>query len=396
MFGDVGDYPVDPIMIGADLFAQDPRTDKLNLTVGVYENEQGQTPILTAVKRAESDLVALQKTKAYMALTGDADYYGSLGQEILGADLFTGHDFVSAQTAGGAVALRVMADFVAQLSRKPTIWLQSPTYGNYMPIVTAAGAPWRSVPYYDQLRCQMRFEEMLTGLEAARPGDLFLFQGVCHNPTGADLTKEQFGQLLDQLERLGVVPWIDLAYLGFGKGFEADCEQVRQIVGRFEECVVCVTLSKSFGIYRDRAGALFLKCKPETRERLQRAVSAIIRSGSSHAPDHGPAVVSRILSDPDLKSLWLQELEVMRKRVAGIRQEIVLLEQERYQRDTLAYLGRQSGMFSLLPLNSDQETALTRDHGIHVVRGGRVNVARLNSTTIPKLIEVFHQVISVR
>lgn len=393
MFDDVGDYPVDPIMVGADLFAQDPRTDKLNLTVGVYENEQGRTPILDAVKRAERDLVALQTTKAYTALTGDPDYCSCLGQELLGKGLFHEREFVAAQTAGGAVALRVMADFVAQLPGKPTIWLQSPTYGNYVPILTAAGTPWRSVPYYDQLRCEMRFEEMLAGLEAARPGDLFLFQGVCHNPTGADLTADQLDRLLDRLDRLGIVPWIDLAYLGFGMGFEADCEPVRQIVRRFEECVVCVTLSKSFGIYRDRAGALFLKCRGETRVRLQRALSAIIRSGSSHAPDHGPAVVRRILQAPALKTLWLQELEGMRKRVAGIRRDIVLLEQDRFQRDTLAFLGRQSGMFSLLPLTGEQETALTRDHGIHVVKGGRVNVARLNSTSIPKLLEAFHQVV---
>ncbi|ASP35225.1 aromatic amino acid transaminase [Labrenzia sp. VG12] len=396
MFGGVGDYPVDPIMIGADLFAQDPRTDKLNLTVGVYENEQGQTPILTSVKRAERDLIDWQETKAYTALTGDPVYCSLLGKELCGNSAYSDYQFVSAQTAGGAVALRVVADLAAQLPASPTIWLQTPTYGNYVPILTAAGAQWRSVPYYDKSRVQMRFEEMLSGLEAARPGDLFLFQGACHNPTGVDMTDEQFGRLLDHLERLGVVPWIDLAYLGFGKGFEADCEPLRKIVARFEECIVCVTLSKSFGIYRDRAGALFLKSRPETRARLQRAVSAIIRSGSSHAPDHGPAVVRRILQDPDLKALWLWELDEMRLRVAGIRQQIVLLEQERYQRDTLAFLGGQSGMFSLLPLDSDQERALTRDHGIHVVKGGRVNVARLNGATIPKLIEAFHQVVQDR
>lgn len=267
MFEQVEEYPVDPIMIGAEYFAQDPRFDKLNLTVGIYQDEIGQTPVIKAVKLAEQRLVDTQTSKSYLALTGDAEYCRVLGQEILGPDLYD-DSFVAAQTSGGAVALRVMADLLAQMPTRPTIWLQTPTYGNYVPILTAAGALFKSVPYYDPIRREIVFDQMLEGLNAAQPGDVFLMQGVCHNPTGADMTPDQFEALLDLLEDRGIVPWIDLAYLGFARSWDADCTMARKIAVRFPECIVCVTLSKSFGIYRDRAGALFVKTRAGDRDRI--------------------------------------------------------------------------------------------------------------------------------
>lgn len=375
MFEKVETYPVDPIMIGAEYFANDPRRDKLNLTVGIYQDAQGQTPILRAVKQAEQRLVEMQTTKSYLALTGDADYCTTLGAAVLG-DAF-GPDWVAAQTAGGAVALRVMAELLAQVPDGPTVWLQTPTYGNYVPILTAARTPFAHVPYYDPIRREITFERMLGALQGAKPGDVFLMQGVCHNPTGADMTPDRIDALLDFLEARGIIPWIDLAYLGFAQGFEADCAVARQIARRFPECILCITLSKTFGIYRDRAGALMVKTRAFDRDRMHRAVSAIVRAGSSHAPDHGASVVRLILQDPALKALWLEELDQMRRRVAQVRRDLVATEQERFGSDALSYLGEQSGMSSLLPLTEAQEQALTRDHGIHVVQGGRVNVARL-------------------
>lgn len=384
MFEQVEEYPVDPIMIGADYFAADPRKDKLNLTVGIYQDEHGQTPVLEAVKLAEQKLIETQTSKSYLALTGDADYCRVLGQEIMG-DAF-GNGWVSAQTSGGAVALRVMADLLAQMPNPPTVWLQTPTYGNYIPILTAAHAHFAQVPYYDRLKAQITFDQMLDGLKAAKAGDVFLMQGVCHNPTGADMTAGQFDALLDLLEARGIVPWIDLAYLGFAQSWDADCAMARKIAARFPECIVCITLSKTFGIYRDRAGALFVKTRAGDRDRMHRAVSAIVRSSASHAPDHGPSVVRTILQDDSLKRLWLDDLDRMRARVAGVRQQIVETERTLLGTNQLAYTGNQSGMFSLLPLTDAQETALTRDHGIHVVKGGRVNVARLGADDITKLI----------
>jgi len=392
MFERVGDYPVDPIMIGADDFAQDPRRDKLNLTVGIYQDAQGQTPVLRAVKTAEQRLVDTQTTKSYLALTGDAEYCEALGQEVLGASWRA--DWVAAQTAGGAVALRVMAELLSQMPDPPKVWLQTPTYGNYVPILMAAGAKFGQVPYYDPIRCEVTFEQILDGLNAASPGDVFLLQGVCHNPTGADMTAEQFTALLEVLEARGIVPWIDLAYLGFARSFEADCAMARQIAARFPECIVCITLSKSFGIYRDRAGALFVKTRKADRGRLHRAVSAIVRSGASHAPDHGPSVVRTILQDQELKALWLQELDLMRRRVAQVRVEIAREECDTFGTQDLAYLARQQGMFSLLPLTGSQEAALTREHGIHVVKGGRVNVARLGTRDIGWLVRAVRDVMA--
>ena len=394
MFEQVEEYPVDPIMIGADYFAADPQRDKLNLTVGIYQDEHGQTPVLEAVKLAEQRLVETQTSKSYLALTGDAAYCRVLGHEIMG-DAF-GNGWVSAQTSGGAVALRVMADLLAQMPNPPTIWLQTPTYGNYVPILTAAHARFAQVPYYDRLKAHITFDQMLDGLKAARAGDVFLMQGVCHNPTGADMTAEQFDALLDLLEARGIVPWIDLAYLGFAQSWDADCSMARQIAARFPECIVCITLSKTFGIYRDRAGALFVKTQTPDRDRMHRAVSAIVRSGASHAPDHGPSVVRTILQDPALKTHWRKELDQMRARVAQVRQQIADVERTEFGTDRLAYIAKQSGMFSLLPLTETQETALTRDHGIHVVKGGRVNVARLGETDITKLIRAMTEVTSAK
>ena len=396
MFEKVGEYPVDPIMIGAEYFAQDPRLDKLNLTVGIYQDAQGKTPVLQAVKEAEQRLVETQASKSYLALTGDADYCALLGQEILGqtCEGAVDSDWVAAQTAGGAVALRVMADLLAQMPDAPTVWLQTPTYGNYIPILQAAGASFRQVPYYDPIRREITFDQMLDGLSAAKAGDVFLMQGVCHNPTGADLSPEQFEALLTVLEARGIVPWINLAYLGFAQSFEADCAMAQQIAARFAECIVCITLSKSFGIYRDRAGALFVKTGKANRPRMHRAISAIVRAGASHAPDHGPAVVREILQDQKLKALWLQELDQMRARVAQVRRDIAQAEGDTFGTQDLAYLAKQSGMFSLLPLTAPQEVALTRDHGIHVVKGARVNVARLGPDDIGWLIRAVHQVVT--
>jgi aspartate/tyrosine/aromatic aminotransferase len=394
MFEQVEEYPVDPIMIGADYFAADPRKDKLNLTVGIYQDEHGQTPVLKAVKLAERKLVETQISKSYLALTGDADFCRVLGREIMG----DAHDdgWVSAQTSGGAVALRVMADLLAQMPKPPTVWLQTPTYGNYVPILSAAHARFAHVPYYDPINRQITFEQMLDGLSAASPGDVFLMQGVCHNPTGADMSAAQFDALLDVLEARGIIPWIDLAYLGFAQSWEADCEMARKIAQRFPECIVCITLSKSFGIYRDRAGALFVKTRAGARATMHRAISAIVRAGASHAPDHGPSVVRTILQDDALKALWLAELDQMRARVAHVRQQIADTERSAFGTDQLAYIARQSGMFSLLPLTETQETALTRDHGIHVVKGGRVNVARLGAHDITKLIGAIADITSAK
>lgn len=393
MFEKLKDYPVDPIMIGTELFAQDLREHKLDLTVGIYQDENGEAPILSSVKKAEQLLNQLQKTKAYTALTGDAEYRRAVGDAVFGTNLWSPQDFVAAQTAGGAVALRVISDVLAQMPTSPTVWLQTPSYGNYIPILTASGATFRSVPYYDAMERTVVIDQMLDGLREARSGDVFLMQGVCHNPTGADMTLEQFEEVLQVLEDRGIVPWIDLAYLGFDRGFVEDCEMARRIIARFPECIVCITLSKTFGIYRDRAGALFVKTKPADRERMHRAVSAIIRSGPSHAPDHGPSVVKLILQDDTLRNLWLDELTQMRNRVSWLRRKIVEMERDDFCKNSLAFLTDQNGMFSLLPLTPSQEEALTREHGIHVVRGGRVNVARLaDGSDISYLISTFHAV----
>jgi aspartate/tyrosine/aromatic aminotransferase len=393
MFEKVEDYPVDPIMIGADYFAQDPRADKLNLTVGIYQDGDGKTPVLRAVKLAEQRLIDTQTSKSYLALTGDPDYCLVLGAEIVGADNLD--PFVSAQTAGGAVALRVMAELLAQMPDPSTVWLQTPTYGNYISILTAAGGRFKSLPYYDPLKREILFDQLIDGLKQARSGDVFLMQGVCHNPTGADMSSAQFEALLDEMDTRRIIPWIDLAYLGFAQSWSQDCDMARKIAARFPECIICITLSKSFGIYRDRAGALFVKTKPADRARMQRAVSAIVRAGPSHAPDHGPSVVRTILGDTDLKTLWLSELNQMRQRVANVRRTIAETEIRDFGRDTLGYLAKQSGMFSILPLTADQEMTLTREYGIHVVKGGRVNVARLADDDISHLIRAIHDVSSV-
>lgn len=241
----------------------------------------------------------------------------------------------------------------------------------------------------------INFEQMLEHLSHAKAGDLFLMQGYCHNPTGADMTADQFDALFDVLDGRGVIPWIDLAYLGFAHGWEADSDVARKIADRFDECIVCITLSKSFGIYRDRANALFVKPRPADKSKMQRAVSAIVRSGASHAPDHGPSVVRTIMSYPKLKNMWLDDLETMRLRVRDIRQNIVQTERSNDDADILGYIGTQFGMFSLLPITAEQEHVLTRDHGVHVVQGGRVNVARLKADDISTLINATHDVLGL-
>lgn len=393
MFEKLRGFDVDPIMKAAADFRADARADKLDLTVGVYQDESGQTPVLSAVKAAEMRLAKEQSSKAYMPLTGDPEFCLLVGELVFGEGAGQRYGLFSAQTAGGAAALRVAADLMAALPGKPTVWIQTPTYSNYRAIFEHAGANVATLPYYDHRTQRIEFDDMMSGLNHAQPGDAFLFQGPCHNPTGADMSDAQLGMLLDRLQSAGIVPILDLAYLGFAKDFESDCSTARKVVDRFKECIICVSLSKSFGIYRDRTGALFVKSARADQAETSRALSALIRSNLSHAPDHGAAVVKTILFDPQLKHAWLDSLAEMSARVVATRRKIVQVEHEMKLSPQLSYLENQKGMFSLLPLTYVQEIELREKFGIFLVRGGRMNVARLADDDINRIIRAVHQVI---
>jgi len=377
MFSRITEPPADALHGVMAKFRADPRPDKIDLGVGVYRDETGVSPVMRAVKRAEAELLREEPSKAYQALHGDEHFIAAMTELVFGAD----HPAVKVgriaaiQGTGGTGSLRIALDLARAANPEVRVHVGLPTWPNHLSLVQAAGLELGPHRYFDSAT-QTVDEDAIHGAAAsAAAGDLFVFHGPCHNPTGADLSPEARARLLDTLSRRGAVPLIDVAYYGLGDGLEADLQIVRDLAASAERAFIAVACSKSFGLYRERTGVLFVLCADAAeRSRIHGEIARISRTLVSMPPAHGAGTVARILLDAGFRKLWSDELVEMRERMLGLRAELAALSDKA---PLLRGIERQRGIFRMLPLTPEQTEALGRDHAIHMAPSGRINIAGL-------------------
>ena len=354
----------------------DPRPEKIDVGVGVFRDAEGNTPILKVMKDAEQILHDTQVTKAYLGSAGDKRFAELLRPILLGEH--AGDDrILGVQTPGGCGALRLGFELIATANPGARVFMGTPSWPNHAPIIDAVGLERVDYPYYERAQATIRFDDMIAALEGAVPGDVALLHGCCHNPTGADLSEEQWRAVARVVSDRGLIPLVDIAYQGFGRGLEEDAFGVRLMLATCDEVVIAQSCDKNFSCYRDRVGSLFLKAGDvEASRRAMAHVFQRAREMWSMPPDHGAACARIILDDRDLRERWLVELAGMRDRINSVRQRL----SDAHPR--LAFIGKQYGMFSMLPLSKEQVLKLREDHAIYMADSGRFNVVGMSDGQI--------------
>ncbi|MFT4888004.1 MAG: aspartate aminotransferase [Pseudohongiellaceae bacterium] len=388
MFQSLNSLPADPILGLMANYRADPNPLKVDLGIGVYKDEKGNTTVMTAVKKAEDFLLKNQITKTYIGPTGAADYNSAIAELLLGEPLNgrLGKRRVTIQAPGGCGGLRLAAEFIKSANPDATVWVSDPTWANHIPLLGSAGLKIESYPYYDRTTHSVRFEEMLEALKKIGKGDLVLLHGCCHNPCGADLSHAQWQAVRDVALKQGFTVFIDLAYQGLGDGLEEDVYGVRLMAESLPELIVVSSCSKNFGLYRERTGALTLICENEqSATAATTQIAAAARAMYSMPPDHGAAVVALILTDNDLRTEWDAELAAMRGRINLLRAKFVKQIQQVGIDKDFSFIEREKGMFSFLGVNHDQVQTLVNDYSIYLVNSSRINVAGINDKNVEYL-----------
>ena len=356
----------------------DPRPDKIDVGVGVFRDGAGNTPILKVMKEAEQRLVDTQVTKAYLGSAGDKRFTELLRPILLGQH--AGDDRIAGlQTPGGCGALRLGFELIAKANPGARVFVGTPTWPNHPPIIRSVGLTQVDYPYYERGQGAIRFEDMIAALETGEPGDVALLHGCCHNPTGADLNEEQWREVVRVVTERRLFPLIDIAYQGFGRGLDEDAFGVRLVLDACEEVIIAQSCDKNFSVYRDRVGSVWIKTRsPEASATVMAHLYKIAREMWSMPPDHGAAAVHMILDDSELRARWLVELAAMRDRINSVRQRIAAADPR------LAFIGRQFGMFSMLPLSKEQVLKLREEHAIYMADSGRFNVVGMGDGQIDR------------
>jgi len=358
----------------------DPRPDKIDVGVGVFRDGAGNTPILKVMKEAEQRLLDTQVTKAYLGSSGDKRFAELLRPILLGPHA-SDDRIMGLQTPGGCGALRLGFELLAAANPDARVFLGTPTWPNHPPIVRAVGLQAVEYAYYERGQAIVRFEDMMAALSTGEPGDIALLHGCCHNPTGADLSEDQWREVVRVVSERGLIPLIDIAYQGFGRGLDEDAFGVRAMLDACDEMIVAQSCDKNFSCYRDRVGSLWIKTRSADATKTAMAhVHQIAREMWSMPPDHGAACVHIILEDQELHARWLVELAAMRDRINAVRQRIAAADPR------IAYIGRQFGMFSMLPLSKEQVLKLRSDQAIYMAESGRFNVVGMGDNQLNRFI----------
>ena len=365
------------------MYRDDPRGDKIDLGVGVYKDATGLTPVMRAVKAAEKRLWEVETTKAYTGLAGDPAYNAALSRMILG-DGF-GDRLASVATPGGTGAIRQALELIRLAAPGATVWLSDPTWPNHLSIIRYLGMKMAEYRYFDTTTRGVDVAGMLDDLGGVAPGDVVLLHGCCHNPTGANLTAAEWDRVADVLEARGAVPFIDLAYQGFGDGLEADAAATRMIAARFPEVLIAASCSKNFGIYRERTGILIALGEASRKDVTQGNLNFLNRQNFSFPPDHGARLVTMILEDAGLAADWKAELEEVRLSMLTLRQSLADALRQATNSDRFDFIALHRGMFSRLGLDEAHVNRLRESHGIYMVNDSRINIAGLNARTVPIL-----------
>ncbi|GAA4743107.1 aspartate/tyrosine/aromatic aminotransferase [Sphingomonas daechungensis] len=358
----------------------DPRAEKIDVGVGVFRDGEGRTPILKVIKDAEQSLLDTQESKSYLGMAGDKRYTELLRPIALGRH--AGDDRIAGlQTPGGCGALRLGFELIATANPQARVIVGTPTWPNHPPIIRAVGLQIVEYPYYDRDGCRIRFEAMVDALNDARPGDVVLLHGCCHNPTGADLSDDQWDEVTRIIVDRRLLPFVDIAYQGFARGLEQDARGFHGLLDVCDELIAAHSCDKNFSVYRDRVGSLYVKTgSTEATARAMAHVSQRAREMWSMPPDHGAAAVRIVLDTPELKTRWPDELAAMRDRINAVRKRIAAADPR------LAYIGDQFGMFSMLPVTKDQVLALREKHAIYMADSGRFNVVGLSDEQVDRFI----------
>jgi aromatic-amino-acid transaminase len=377
MFESLAVPPPDRILSLIPLFRADARPEKIDLGVGVYRDASGRTPIMRAVAEAERRLLASETTKAYVGPAGDAAFCDLMTEVVFGAD--APRDRLRAiQTPGGAAALTLLAGVTALARPGATVHVPEPTWVNHVAILNDFGLKLAFYPYLDAERGVADVPRLLAHLQQAAPSDVVLLHGACHNPSGADLSLDDWRAVAEIVAARRLVPFVDLAYQGFGDGLDEDAFGVRLLAAAVPTLIVAASCSKNFGIYRERTGLAFvLAPTPAIAEAVKAQMVVRARVGYSMPPDHGSAIVRTVLSDPALRSDWRTELEEMRAGVADLRHALADTFQRLRNDDRFGFLRQAKGMFSLLGTSVAQAARLREDHAIYIVEDGRINIAGL-------------------
>jgi aromatic-amino-acid transaminase len=393
-FDAIGRVPGDPILGLMEAYAQDSNPRKFDLGVGVYKDAQGLTPIPEAVKIAEARLVESQDTKTYIGGHGNPLFGKVINELVLGADskLIAEQRAGATQTPGGTGALRLAADFIAQCLPGKGVWLSNPTWPIHETIFATAGVKVSHYPYVGSDN-RLDVEAMLAVLNEVPKGDVVLLHACCHNPTGFDLSHDDWQRVLDVVRRRNLLPLIDFAYQGFGDGLEQDAWSTRLFAAEVPELLITSSCSKNFGLYRDRTGALIVCAKSADKLiDIRSQLANIARNLWSTPPDHGAAVVATILADPELKARWADEVEAMRLRIAQLRSGLVEALEPHGLRERFAHIGVQRGMFSYTGLSPEQVKQLREHHSVYMVSSGRANVAGIDATRLALLAQAIADV----
>lgn len=377
MFETLTAQPQDKILALIAMFRDDPRADKIDLGVGVYKDATGLTPIMRAVKAAEKTLWETQTTKTYTGLAGDPAFSAAMIDLILGASV----QAAAIATPGGTGAIRQALELIKLSAPTATVWLSTPTWPNHPSIINYLGMKSAEYRYFDA--GGIDFDGLMADLAHVQAGDAVLLHGCCHNPTGANLTADQWDRVIALLQDRRAMPFVDLAYQGFGDGLDADAQATRRIFAAFPEVLIAASCSKNFGIYRERTGILIAKSADQTL--TQGNLNFLNRQNFSFPPDHGARLVTMILNDPELRADWQAELEDLRLNMLRLRQSLADALRRETNSNRFDFIASHRGMFSRLGLTEDQVARLQRDNGIYMVGDSRINIAGLNAKTVPIL-----------
>ncbi len=385
MFDTLAAQPADKILSLMAAYRADPREAKVDLGVGVYKDASGKTPVMRAVKAAEQRLVDAQDTKAYTGLAGDPAFSDAMIGLVLG-DAVERERIGAVATPGGTGAIRQALELIKLAAPEATVWLSNPTWPNHPSIIKFLGIPSAEYRYFDSATRGVDFAGMMEDLQAIKAGDVVLLHGCCHNPTGANLSGAQWHEVIALLKAKEAIPFIDIAYQGFGDGLEADAAATRLVAAGVDECLIAASCSKNFGIYRERTGILMAVTRnAEAATKAQGTLSFLNRQNYSFPPDHGARVVTTILTDPALRADWEAELEEVRLGMLTLRQSLADELKRLTNDDRFDFLAHHRGMFSRLGTTPELVEKMRADHGIYMVGDSRMNIAGLNEATIPVL-----------
>ncbi|WP_321876509.1 amino acid aminotransferase [Paraburkholderia bannensis] len=396
MFEHIDAYPGDPILSLNENFQKDPRQNKVNLSIGIYFDDEGRLPVMKAVHEAEAALLNEPGAKPYLPMAGFAQYRDAVQALVFGAECPSraAGRVATVQTLGGSGALKVGADFIKRYFPQSQVWVSDPTWENHRFIFERAGFEVNTYPYYDEATGGLKFDAMLAAIDALPAKSVVLLHACCHNPTGVDLNDAQWVQLIDVLQKRDLLPFVDMAYQGFGAGLDADAFAVRELGRRGVPALVANSFSKNFSLYGERCGGLHVICEDAAAaDRVLGQLTGSVRSNYSNPPTHGAKLVTRVLTTPALRQSWESELAAMCERIARMRGAIHDGLKAHVSGEALSRYIKQRGMFTYTGLSAEQVDRLKEEFGVYILRSGRMCVAGLNEKNVSIVVDAVGKVL---